>query len=87
MTHEADSSEKNLFCTIRKLFCAHPHEAGENYLQHLWFTLKLGMRLLFAGVTVIIHGIFPFLCTHTASKQIECITNTLKNRNPTKHES
>lgn len=61
-------------------FTEHPHATGETYLEHLWFTLSLGARLLYSAVAVMVHGIFPFLCTHTASRELERIFTIMKSR-------
>jgi hypothetical protein len=63
------------------LFNAHPHSLGESYLEHLWATVKLASHFLFAVIVILIHGLFPFLCTTTASRQIEKIYRKMKKRN------
>ncbi|MBI1327313.1 MAG: hypothetical protein GC136_06680 [Alphaproteobacteria bacterium] len=85
MSDVKENGLKEACCKIQKLFCDHPHEAGESYFQHMLFTLGLGMRLIFAGIAVIIHGIFPFLCTKTGSTQIAKIFEIMKNRAPAKY--
>lgn len=54
-----------------KLFTAHPTSVKMTYLTHCLGALKIGVKLLLAGVGVIIHGIFPFLCCETASKTVK----------------
>jgi hypothetical protein len=51
-----------------KLFTKHPNEQGETYFEHGRVALKCGTKLLVAGTIAIIHGIFPFLFTSTASE-------------------
>jgi hypothetical protein len=62
---------------IRKLFTNHCHEAGETYFEHLGFTLKTSATLLFSGIALFIHGIFPFLFTTTASANIRQLNATI----------
>lgn len=51
-------------------FASHPATVGESYLQHMWFTVVMGLKLILGGVAIIIHGIFPLLFTRTASNVI-----------------
>ncbi len=60
-----------LWQRIKAAFTAHPAEAGETYSQHLLFTVGMAFRLIACSVVLIIHGIFPFLCCHTASKKMK----------------
>jgi uncharacterized circularly permuted ATP-grasp superfamily protein len=61
-------------------FTEHPESTNETYLQHLWFTLTMGIRLAYTAVVLIIHGVFPFLLERTASKRIEVIYRIMKSR-------
>lgn len=65
-----------------KAFTEHPHQTGETYLEHLWFTLSLTGRLLYSTTVLLIHGIFPFLLTRAASGQLERIYAIIKARVP-----
>jgi len=67
---------------IATAFTEHPSDTGETYLQHLWFTSTMAARFLFAMVVLLIHGLFPFLLTQAASKQIESIYGIMKTRIP-----
>ena len=60
----------------------HLKETGETYPQHLWFAIKISPRLFWVGLTLLLHGIFPFIFTHTTSSQIEKIYVILKSRIP-----
>lgn len=66
----------------KQVFCEHPHETGETYLVHLWFTLMMTSRMVFASVVILIHGVFPFLFTRTASRQMEKIWAIMRRRIP-----
>ena len=67
---------------LNRAFTAHPEATGETYWQHLWFTLRMGARFLYALTVLIIHGLFPFLLTREGSKQIEVIYAIMKSRIP-----
>jgi len=55
---------------LKRLFCEHPESVNETYFQHLMFAIGFGLRMVWAGLACIIHGIFPFLCVRTGS---DCI--------------
>jgi hypothetical protein len=63
-------------------FTAHPHETGETYWQHLWFTVRLSSRFVLVSLILMTHGIFPFFFTHTTSRHIEKIYLIMKSRIP-----
>lgn len=67
---------------VEKAFTEHPHETGETYFQHLWFTVKMGLRFIYVSVVLILHGLFPFIFVKTASSQIERIYRIMKSRIP-----
>ncbi len=67
---------------INRAFTEHPSDTGETYLEHLWFTAKMAGRFLYAVTVLVIHGLFPFLLTRAASKQIEIIYGIMKTRIP-----
>jgi len=67
---------------VCRLFTEHPSEAGETYFQHLIFTIFTALLVVFCGIVIFIHGIFPFIFTKTASSQVEKIYLLLKKRIP-----
>lgn len=67
---------------VNKAFTDHPNEAGETYLEHLLFTAGIALRFFYASTVILIHGIFPFLLTRTASQQTEAIYRIMKTRIP-----
>jgi uncharacterized NAD(P)/FAD-binding protein YdhS len=69
---------------IATKFTAHPESAGETYTEHLGFTLKMAARFAFISGAITVHGLFPFLCTTTASRQVEQIYRIIKTRIPKK---
>lgn len=69
---------------VEKAFTEHPESAGETYLEHLEFTAKMSGRFALVSGAIITHGLFPFLCTKTASNQIEKAYRIMKTRIPKK---
>lgn len=67
---------------VNRAFTEHPHDTGETYWQHLWFTIKMAGRFLYAILVLMIHGLFPFLLTRAGSQQIERIYRIMKSRIP-----
>lgn len=58
----------------------HLVEAGETYFEHMRFAVGVGLMLTGAGLACIIHGLFPGLCTKTASRTVDEITRLLRER-------
>jgi hypothetical protein len=52
-------------------------EVGLGYFAHLWRALRIGGRLLGAGFACLVHGVFPGLFTHTASRTITGLNEEL----------
>ncbi|MFX4918085.1 DUF6356 family protein, partial [Acinetobacter baumannii] len=52
---------------IDRWFGAHPRSVGESYLEHMAAAFSFGVRLVFAGVACLIHGVVPGLCIKTGS--------------------
>ena len=50
---------------------AHLYEAGETYFEHMRFAVGVGSMLMAAGLACVIHGLFPALCTRTASRTVD----------------
>ena len=55
----------------------HLEEVGLGYFAHLRRALRIGTRLLGAGFACLIHGLFPDLFTHTASRTITGLNDEL----------
>lgn len=72
---------------VEKAFTEHPHETGESYLQHLWFTIKMTGRLIYSAAVLLVHGVFPFLLVRNASSEIVKIYLIMKSRIPAKQRS
>lgn len=58
----------------------HLGSVHETYLQHLWFATKIGLRLLGAGIAVILHGLCPAVFQYTGSKTIFKLHDDMKSR-------
>ena len=67
---------------VERAFTEHPQATGESYGEHLLFTTKMTGRLLYSSAVLMIHGLLPFLCTRTASQQIEKIYAIMRGRIP-----
>ncbi len=67
---------------VTRAFTEHPQDTGETYGEHLLFTVKMTGRLFYSSVVLLIHGLLPFLCTRTASMQIEKIYGIMRSRIP-----
>ncbi|MFW0778083.1 MAG: DUF6356 family protein [Rickettsiales bacterium] len=68
--------------SIVKAFTDHPKDIGENYFQHLTFTIKMMFRFMWVGAAMVIHGLLPFLFEHTGSEQITKMYKMMKTRTP-----
>jgi hypothetical protein len=53
-----------------RAFTEHPASVGESYTQHLFRALYFGLRMVFAGIACIVHGVLPFLFVRTGSRAI-----------------
>lgn len=82
LLHSGKGQIKKLSSQLFKLFSTHPQEAGETFLQHLAFTLKMSARFLYVSVVIFLHGLFPFLLKREGSRQIEKIYVIMKSRQP-----
>lgn len=51
-------------------FTEHPASVGESYTQHLFRAAYFGVRMVFAGIACLVHGVLPFLFVQTGSRAI-----------------
>jgi|JI10StandDraft_1071094.scaffolds.fasta_scaffold51275_6 hypothetical protein len=58
----------------------HLHDANETYLQHLGFTLRVACTLVVIAVVAVLHGLMPFILTHTASGMLCKLMDEMKAR-------
>ena len=61
-------------------FTAHPASVGESYLEHLVMAVGFGLRMLWAGVACVLHGLFPFLFVTTGSDCIRGLHDEMQAR-------
>jgi len=61
-------------------FTQHPHSAGETYLEHGRFALKVAFFCLWASLAAAVHAIFPFLFKETAGRIIRDLIKRLNSR-------
>jgi hypothetical protein len=53
-----------------RAFTEHPASVGESYTRHLFRALYFGIRMVFAGIACVVHGVLPFLFVRTGSRAI-----------------
>lgn len=58
----------------------HLHDAHESYFEHLLFTLRFAATMVVISIVAVIHGVLPFLCTHTASGMLCKLMDEVKAR-------
>ncbi len=73
---------KQLQDQLEHHFTEHPKQTGESYWQHLWFTTRMTLRMLYTSAALMIHGLFPFMLVRTASLQMEKMYLTMLTRKP-----
>ena len=64
----------------------HLNEVGETYWEHFWCTLKYCCLFFGLSIIILIHGIFPFILTTTASNKIKALNEDLTCRQPKTHD-
>ena len=62
------------------IFTKHPKEVGETYLEHMYNALRYSLTFLFLCMVALIHSIFPFLFTKTASCVVQAMADHMKER-------
>jgi hypothetical protein len=65
---------------IRRLFLAHPRQAGESYFQHQRVALSFALPLFGAGLAALLHAVIPGLCETTAGDAIRRLHARLEKR-------
>ena len=56
--------------SITDKFKEHPASVGENYFEHLRTASGFSARMAWGAAACFLHGVFPFLCEKTGSRQI-----------------
>jgi hypothetical protein len=55
---------------LRSAFTSHPASVGESYFEHLVSAASFGLRMVFAGLACLMHGLLPWTFTRTGSNAI-----------------
>lgn len=55
---------------LLSIFVDHPASVGETYLEHMGRASGFGGRMVLGGLACFVHGLLPFACQRTASRQI-----------------
>lgn len=58
---------------IFRAFTDHPAAVGETYFGHLLQAGRFGLRMVFAGIACLLHGLFPFLFVTTGSDVMQAL--------------
>ena len=62
------------------IFTKHPEEVGETYFEHMYNALRYSVTFLLLFFVALIHSIFPFLFTRTASCVVQEMAEHIKKR-------
>lgn len=68
-----------------KLDFKHLDKVGETYFEHFCNTFKYASLFLGLTIIILIHGVFPFIFTTTASNRIKLLDKELSSRQPRTH--
>lgn len=66
--------------SILRSFSEHPASVGETYFGHLLQASVFGLRMVFAGLACILHGLLPFLCITTGSDAMKALHDEMAAR-------
>jgi len=62
------------------IFTKHPKEVGETYFEHMYNALRYSVTFLLLFFVALIHSIFPFLFTRTASCVVQEMSKHMEKR-------
>ena len=65
---------------MTNIFTKHPKEVGETYLEHMFNAVRFAFTFLLLFVVALIHSIFPFLLTKTASCVVQEMAKHMEER-------
>jgi hypothetical protein len=65
---------------LTRLFCEHPASVGESYFGHLLQASSFGLRMMFAGIACVLHGLLPFLFVTTGSEAVKGLNEEMRTR-------
>lgn len=62
------------------VFTQHLKDCEENYFEHLLFSTTISIWLLWAAITLFLHGLFPFLFIEKPTRHVRKINQVLQIR-------
>ncbi|MFM7454793.1 MAG: DUF6356 family protein [Cyanobium sp.] len=62
---------------LMRMFSEHPASVGESYFGHLLQASSFGLRMMFAGIACVLHGLLPFLFVTTGSEAVKGLNEEL----------
>lgn len=65
---------------MKNIFTIHPHHVKQSYVKHLSFALKNAFTLIFFGILLIIHAIFPFVLENNSRDAVIKMANVFLER-------
>ena len=65
---------------MTNIFTKHPKEVGETYLEHMFNAVRFAFTFLLLIIVALIHSIFPFLLTKTASCVVQEMAKHMEER-------
>ena len=65
---------------MNNIFTKHPHQVNQTYFRHLRFALKNAITLIFFGLLLMVHAVFPFLFENNSRNAVIKMGNTFTER-------
>ena len=65
---------------MTNIFIKHPKKLGETYLQHMLGAVRYSFTFLLLFFVTLIHSVFPFLFTKTASCVVQEMAKHMEER-------
>ena len=65
---------------MKNIFTKHPNELGESYLRHMYNALRYSFTFILLFSVSLIHSVFPFLFTKTASCVVQEMAKHMEER-------
>jgi hypothetical protein len=66
--------------SIFRAFTEHPASVGETYFGHMAQATRFGLRMIFAGLACVLHGLLPFLFVTTGSDAMKALHDEMSAR-------
>lgn len=64
----------------------HLHSVNESYIEHMFFALRFGVRMIGGGLGAIAHAICPAICQTTGSRVLISLHTELQERMAAAHK-